>query len=67
MADDPTIDIEGIDESADEALQYLDQLEQTEQARETVVAQEMQADAQATAEQNDPREADQWGFKALAK
>ena len=67
MADDPTIDIEGIDETADEALQYLDQLEQTEQARETVVAQDMQADAQATAEQNDPREADQWGFKALAK
>ena len=67
MADDPTIDIEGIDETADEALQYLDQLEQTEQARETVVAQDMQADAQATAEQNDPREADQWGFKGLVK
>ena len=63
MADDPTIDIEGIDETADEALQYLDQLEQTEQARETVVAQDMQADAQATAEHNDPREADQWVFK----
>ena len=67
MAEDPNIDIEGINEETDSTLDYLDQLEQNNQAQDAATLETMQMDAQATAEQEDPREAERWGAKAFIK
>ena len=48
--------IESINESADESLEFLDSLEQQQQAQEAATVAEMQAQEQGISELDDPRE-----------
>ena len=71
MPIDPSL----IDDSAADAAnqfandlgEYLDQTRKQEEAQEVVQTEEEQTEKQALNEQADPRNADKWGFKALAK
>ena len=61
------IDTEAMQESADAILDYSNQLEQQTEANTQLQQVQQEEDEQAKAELEDPREADQWGLKALAK
>ena len=61
------IDQEAMQQSADAIIDYSDQLEQQQEAQTELVQQEEVQETQDKAELKDPREADEWGFKALVK
>ena len=71
MSEDPSVKLE-IDQRAfdyvnDQVNQLADTIEQDEEAKAQVAKQEQTEEEQAVAEQDDPRNAEKWGFKALAK
>ena len=71
MSEDPSVKLE-IDQRAfdyvnDQVNQLADTIEQDEQAKAQVAKQEQTQEEQAVAEQDDPRNAEKWGFKALVK
>ena len=61
------VDVNALQESADALAEYANQQEQRTQAEQEVKQQNETVETQALAEQKDPREAEQWGFKALVK
>ena len=58
---------EDIDAAAKATGQFLDRLNEQEEARQTAVEQETAAEEKATAELADPREKENWGVAAFAK
>ena len=67
MPIDPDLNTQENNQALDAQLEFLDGLEEQQEAT-TAAQQEYEAvEEQATAEQEDPREADKWGFKALVK
>ena len=70
MEIDPNLNDVGEDQITNDLQQQLETLNTLEtdmQADETAKAESFRADEQEAATLDDPREADQWGFKALAK
>ena len=68
MPIDPTqIDVDALRESADETLQYIDTVKKQYEAENQFQQQNQAAETQAKAEQDDPRNQENWGIKALAK
>ena len=67
MSIDPNLESEQINEAADANIEFLNNLDEQEDAREAATAEGFQSDQQGQAEIDDPRNAEQWGFKALAK
>ena len=61
------IDVEEGKRQIEEAANYVNELKQKEQASQVVETQTQQQDTQAKAEQDDPRNKEQWGFKGLVK
>ncbi len=71
MSEDPSVKLE-IDQEAfdyvnDQVNQLADTIEQDEEAKAQVAKQEQATEEQALAQQDDPRNAEKWGFKALVK
>ena len=71
MSEDPSVKLE-IDQRAfdyvnDQVNQLADTIEQDQEAKAQVAKQEQTEEEQAVAEQDDPRNAEKWGFKALVK
>ena len=71
MSEDPSVKLE-IDQDAfdyvnDQVNQLADTIEQDEEAKAQVAKQEQTTEEQALAQQDDPRNAEKWGFKALVK
>ena len=71
MSEDPSVKLE-IDQQAfdyvnDQVNQLADTIVQDEEAKAQVAKQEQTEEEQAVAEQDDPRNAEKWGFKALVK
>ena len=68
---DPTIKLEVDQRAADYITDQVDQLadtiQQDEDAKAQVAKEEQQTEEQALATQDDPREAEKWGVKALIK
>ena len=63
MPIDPDLNTQENNQALDAQLEFLDGLEEQQEAT-TAAQQEYEAvEEQATAEQEDPREADKWGFK----
>ena len=69
MPEDPSllIDVEGIKQSADDIGEYANQLEKQREARAATEEADQKIESEALAEQDDPRNAERWGLKALAK
>ena len=70
MPQDPTlieVDEQGLEEAANATLDYATQVQKQREATAQAQEQTEAEETQAVAEQKDPREADQWGFKALVK
>ena len=65
--DESLVDNEGMQQYQADQLNYLDNSRQQEEARQELQKQDEQVEAQALSEQADPRNADQWGLKAVAK
>ena len=65
--DESLVDNEGMQQYQADQLNYLDNSRQQEEARQEFQKQDEQVEAQALSEQADPRNADQWGIKAVAK
>ena len=61
------IDTEALQESADFIGEYSDQLERKTEAASQLQQQQEVEENKALATQKDPRDADEWGIKALAK
>ena len=61
------IDQQAADYITDQVDQLADTIQEDEAAKAQVAKQEQATEAQALATQNDPRDAEKWGFKALAK
>ena len=71
MSEDPSVKLE-IDQKAfdyvnDQVNQLADTIEEDEEAKAQVAKQEQTEEQQAVSEQDDPRNAEKWGFKALVK
>ena len=71
MSEDPSVKLEidsrAFDYMADQVDQLADTIEQDEEAKAQVAKQEQTTEEQALAQQDDPRNAEKWGFKALVK
>ena len=69
MPQDPAleIDIDGLKQSAQDTLDYADQLKTKREATAATKKANEAEETQAKAELKDPRDAEKWGFKALAK
>ena len=69
MPQDPTleIDVDGLKQSAQDTLDYADQLKTKREATAATKKANEAEETQAKAELKDPRDAEKWGFKALAK
>ena len=65
--DESLVDNEGMQQYQADQLNYLDNSRQQEEARQELQLQDEQTEQQALNEQADPRNADQWGLKAVAK
>ena len=61
------IDESALQDASNAALQYAEQLKANEETKQEAIQTQETEQAQAEATQNDPRDADQWGFKALVK
>ena len=65
---DPTkVDTEGLQADAVQVQQTVDENEKRRQAEALAAKEEQAADAQALAEQQDPRNAKKWGIGAVTK
>ena len=67
MSVDPSLENTEASLELNDQQNALDNLRNETQARDAAIAAEMQSEGQALAEQEDPREAENWGFKALLK
>ena len=70
MPEDPSlveIDVEGMQNTINETADYIDQLRQENQATEQAQEQRQGIAEQETAEAQDPRNKENWGFNALVK
>jgi len=69
MENDPNnlVDKRALELEAEQDAQYIDQLTQQDEANELQLQQQVEKDTQAKAEQEDPRDAENWGFKGLVK
>ena len=71
MMEDPALQLEidspAFDYMADQVNELADTIEDDEKAKAQVAKQEEETEQQALATQNDPRDAEKWGFKALVK
>ena len=68
MPIDPSlVDNEALNQSIESMSQYLDNTKQEEEAQEVIQRQDQAEETQALSEQADPRNADQWGLKAVAE
>jgi len=65
--DESLVDNEGMQQYQADQLNYLDNSRQQEEARQEFQKQDEQVESQALSEQADPRNADKWGMKAVAK
>jgi len=65
--DESLIDTEAMQQYQAGQIEYLDNSRQQEEARQELQKQDEQVEEQAVTEQADPRNADQWGLKAIAK
>ena len=69
--EDPALQLEidspAFDYMADQVNELADTIEDDENAKAQVAKQEEETEQQALATQNDPRDAEKWGFKALVK
>ena len=69
MPQDPSvvIDNQGLNEAADAHKDYADQLQNTRESKAVVQQETAAEETQTKAELKDPRNEEEWGFKALAK
>lgn len=67
MEIEPNVEDSQLLDTLQQDTDYLQTSLEQQAAQEASTAANLEADAQATAEQSDPREAEDWGFKALAK
>ena len=69
MPQDPVVevDLDGLKEAAQGTLDYADQLKKQREATAATKQANEAEETQAKAELKDPRDAEEWGFKALAK
>ena len=71
MSEDPALKLEidspAFDYMTDQVNQLADTIQQDEEAKAEVAKQAQTQEEQALAEQDDPRNAENWGFKALVK
>ena len=65
--DESLVDNEGMQQYQADQLNYLDNSRQQEAARQEFQKQDEATEKQALSEQADPRNADEWGLKAVAK
>jgi len=65
--DESLVDNEGMQQYQADQLNYLDNSRQQEAARQEFQKQDEETETQALSEQADPRNADKWGMKAVAK
>ena len=65
--DESLVDNEGMQQYQADQLNYLDNSRQQEAARQEFQKQDEETENQALSEQADPRNADRWGMKAVAK
>ena len=65
--DESLVDNEGMQQYQADQLNYIDNSRQQEEARKEFQIQDEQTEQQALNEQADPRNAEQWGLKAVAK
>ena len=65
--DESLVDNEGMQQYQADQLNYLDNSRQQEAARQEFQKQDEETEKQALSEQADPRNADRWGMKAVAK
>ena len=65
--DESLVDNEGMQQYQADQLNYLDNSRQQEAARQEFQKQDEETEKQALSEQADPRNADKWGMKAVAK
>lgn len=65
--DESLVDNEGMQQYQADQLNYLDNSRQQEAARQEFQKQDEETETQALSEQADPRNADRWGMKAVAK
>ena len=66
MAIDPiAIDEEGLQQSIDTATEFLNELSTQQEAGKRIEQETQTETAKATAEQDDPRNKENWGFKGL--
>ena len=61
------IDTEAMQESANDILNAAAELEASQEAEAQIQEKEVAEETKALATQDDPRNADDWGFKALVK
>lgn len=71
MMEDPALELEinspAFDYMADQVNELADTIEDDEKAKAQVAKQEEETEQQALSTQEDPRNAEKWGFKALVK
>ena len=67
MPIDPNVDTNRLLEENQEGIDYLQNLQKEQEATTAAQEQFQTAEGEALAEQEDPREAEDWGFKALVK
>ena len=67
MPIDPNVDTNRLLEENQEGIDYLQNLQKQKEATTAAQEQYQTEEGQAMAEQEDPREAEDWGFKALVK
>ena len=68
MPIDPSdFDVEKLKESAQDSLNYAKEIEQEQQADQELQQVTQSEETQAKAEQDDPRNKENWGFKGLVK
>ena len=68
MAIDPSqIDVEGLGQLAEDSLNYVKELQNERETDDQIQQETQTAETQAKAEQDDPRNKENWGFKGLVK
>ena len=63
----PEIDEAGLDQAIQAGAEFLEEMDRSQAARQVAQEEEQKEETQALATQADPRDADKWGVKALAK
>ena len=65
--DPDLIDEEGLQQSMDDTLNFIEQVEEKREADAAIEQQTQTQETQEKAEQDDPRNKEDWGFKGLLK